>query len=116
MNSARDIAVEMIKCPFAELEFRFTGLVMEARVSKFAWDVICEVYHLAAARVWTPDPSELHMLVFAPLENPALAAHIEFDMDRILSGRSQFLLAWRYIQYFSGVLVLQPLEAISYLS
>ena len=113
MNSARDAAVEFIKWRSPEHEFLFTCLVMQTRGSKHAWDIVSEIYRLAATREWQPDSAELKMLVFAPLTNPALATHIESDMDQILSyypNKGQLRLGWRYVQYVSCNLVLQQSE------
>jgi hypothetical protein len=107
MNSTRDAALEFVNglsASSSEREFRFTCLVTQTRISKRAWDIIREIYRLAATGEWQPGHGDLTTLVYAPLDNPALIAHIESDMDRILSrcpAQSQLRSGWRYVQCFS---------------
>jgi hypothetical protein len=106
MNSARNAAVEFISSLSepSKYEFRFICLAAQSRNMQSAWDTIREIYRLAATGEWEPSSAEVNALVYAPLENPALIAHIESDMDRILSyhpAQSQLHSGWRYVQLFS---------------
>src|SRR6266446_7609413 len=90
MISAREAARQFVpfllaldsEPPGRELHFR--ELVSDSRNSQRAFEIVCQVYCLAAMRDWKPTLPEISVLVYAPLDNPALIPQVQKDVERIL--------------------------------
>jgi hypothetical protein len=79
-------------------------LVTEGRKSKRAFETVREVYQLVATHEWQPAFDDLKILVYAPLDNPALIPEIRRNVERILDSypnQRQLRSDWRYVQTFS---------------